>query len=146
MAEFTEIMTMQEKAQQEDRIVNGVDSKSSLYSSFIPTDFEGKKKMFNMLSEDGEPLMDNNNKEIGICDVVITPASVIDDKGSENVVPRIVISASDGKVYTAVSWGAYNSLSKINSIFGTLHFDDPLKVKVRVVKTKKGKTINFTVV
>jgi len=147
MADFTEMISTNDIIDKETRIINSLaESTSNVYVSFIPDGIDGKKRMFNMLSAEGTPMIEMKDKEITMFDCAVMPVKVIGDDGEEDIVPRICIEGENGKIYTACSWGLYNSINRVRSIFDTLHFEEGLKVKVKVVKTKKGKTINLEVI
>lgn len=58
---------------------------------------------------------------------------------------RVILLADDGKSYTATSTGIYNSVCTLRSVFGTLHFDDPLTVIVKQISTKNGNTLSLSI-
>lgn len=146
MADFTEIMNIEDQRTQMYDIVNDMNNSSSMmYCSFDPSTPEEKKLLFNAVSAQTEQLIDQNGKTIKIRDCVIVPTKVNGDKG-EAVVPRTVIIDCEGKTYSACSWGVYHALSRLVAIMGTLHFYDGLEVKIEKVKTAKGNTINIKLV
>lgn len=136
-------LAVNEKVQ--ENIINGMNNaQCAMFCSFQPDTREGKARMLNA-TNDGNPLMDNVGKEIPLQDVVIMPVEVINDDESTSVCPRVSLLSADGEVYTAVSWGCYKALQKIYAVYGTLHFDDPLIIEAKRVKTKRGQTINLMV-
>lgn len=146
MSEFTEMVTYEEQEHISNGIVSGMSAGAAgVWASFdVMADDESKAAAFNAISDPGEAIMDMNNQVIEINDVLITPVKVIGDSG-ENICPRCIIM-SGTRVFTATSWGVYHALQRMNSLFGTLHFPEGKKAMVKVVKTKRGKTVNLNLV
>lgn len=116
---------------------------ASLFVSFDPASREEKVKLLNMISGETEALAEHTNEEIEIVDVAVMPVELENDDHTKSVTPRCIIAGANGVNYGATSWGLYKGLQRVYHIFGSLHFDDPLKIKVEMVKTKKGKTFNL---
>lgn len=146
MADFVDITTRNELAEQSRNILGELNGQVQTYCSFVPETMEEKKTFFNATSATGEPLMDHKDTVITMFDCIITPTEMRDERGNPTMVPRCVLMCEEGKVYTASSWGLYRALSRLNGIMGTLHFPDGVSLKVKVVKTNKGKTINLEMV
>lgn len=128
-------------------IIEGVKNTDDLmYCSFTVETTEDKVKLYNATSSEGESVKSHVNKEFMLRDVIIMPAEIVDDEKGNQIVPRITFITADGKCLTATSWGLYRSVQKIASIFGGLHFDDPIKVCPVEVRTKKGFTMNLKLV
>lgn len=148
MSDFTEIVTANDFAAQEERIVSGVtDSSKMSFISFDPTiSKENSVKAYNATVAESSSLMDNDKKKIKLYDVIIMPVTVQDNNtGVETICPRCILLCGD-EVYGAVSWGVYRCLQRIQAFLGTLHFDDGLDLQIKVVKTKRGKTVNLMMV
>lgn len=126
-------------------IINDINKASdNMYVSFEAKTLEDKKNLYNLTSSNGESFMDNDGTVISLKDCAIIP-TVVENNGSENVVPRICVMTTDGKYYSGCSYGLYRALVRIKGIFGTLHFDDGLEVMIKVIKTKNGKTVNLQI-
>lgn len=119
---------------------------ADIFTSFEVTTDDDRKQVFNAMSGQGEALKSNLNKTISMRDVVILSSSRKDDDGNEVDIPVISIITTDGKVFASTSWGVYNSMRKLASVYGTLHFEKGLKVCPVEVKTKNGYTMNLKVV
>lgn len=130
----------------ENNIIANINNKeSSMFISFTPKSIEDKKLLYEATTN-GTSLKEVLNKPIKMMDVIVSEAEVKNEKdGTTATVPRISIITVEGEIYTASSWGVYNCLSRINGIFGTLHFDDGLTIVPVQVKTKNGFTINLRV-
>lgn len=142
--DFTELVSTDEAS---NSIMNGLNnSKSNIFASFDPQTPEDKKMLYNMTTDsDTKAFMDNNGKVISIRDCVVIPTTITNEKGKTDIVPRSVVATTDGEIYSASSWGLYRALARISAIYGGLHFDDGLDVEIKVVKTKKGKTVNLVI-
>lgn len=128
-------------------LVSGINNASSeIFCSFKVESMQDKIKLYNATNSEGVSLKQSINKKIKIVDVVVIPMTVKNEDGTESIVPRTTLIADDGTQYTAGSWGVYNSIKKINAIFGNLHFDEPITIVPIDVKTKSGSTINLRVV
>lgn len=125
-----------------------------LYSTFSPDTIEGKIKLYNAINSPDHRLADFINTPIFISDVVVskvklaeridqkTPQWIPEDKERDGF--RVVIIDAEGKSYTATSTGIYNSICTLRSVFGTLHFDEPLKTIVKQISTKNGNTLTLS--
>lgn len=127
------------------------------YSSFAPDTMEDKIKLYNAINTPDEQIADFINKEISIADVVIRVVTLTARKSMDADMPqewveantdkqgyRVIIIDGDGKSYSATSNGIYNSICTLRGIFGTLHFDTPLKAQVNQIKTKNGNTLTLS--
>lgn len=122
--------------------INNVDE--DFYTSFDVSDDKGMRELYKALTDGGDPLKSIVNTEIDIRDVIIQNADLVSEvTGEVNTVPRTVIITKDGKMYRATSWGVFNSIRKIKMVFGTLHFEQEMRVKVKEVKVKNGFSINL---
>lgn len=127
-------------------IVNGITKAGEgIYTSFEAVTLDDKKLLYNA-SSNGQPIKDVKNRTLEMVDVVVIPSELEGKDGTRSMVPRTTIICKDGSMYTAASWGIYNSLKRVNAIFGTLHFPDGLKISPIDVATKNGSTINIVIV
>lgn len=129
------------------------------YSSFSPDEFADKVKLYNAINTPDFQIADFINKEITIADVVIRVVTLTARKDKSDGLPdgwapdetdkqgyRVIIIDEGGKSYSATSNGIYNSICTLRGIFGTLHFDQPLKAMVNQIKTKNGNTLTLSLV
>lgn len=128
-------------------IINGLTSASSeVFASFDISEKQDKIKLYNATTGDGDSVKSHLNKVIDVVDVVVMPVDLKNDDGVSSTVPRVTLITKDGKFLSSSSWGVYNSIKKIASLFGGLHFDEPLKISPVEVQTKKGFTINLKLI
>lgn len=110
--------------------------------SFEQTDFESKKRIYNALNKADAGLKEMLNREINLVDVAVVGTMRTNPETGEVVqLHRSVLFDGNGNTYVSMSEGVYNSLKRISEIFGTLHFDNPLVIIPREIKTKNGFTI-----
>lgn len=132
-------------------IANLNKKEEAMFISFAPETMDDKKLLYEATTN-GTPLKEILNKSISLMDVIVSAAEVVnknevdeDGKNTKNLVPRVSIITTEGEIFVASSWGVYNCLMRINSIFGTLHFPDGLRVTPYEVKTKNGFTMNLKI-
>lgn len=127
------------------------------YCSFKPDDFDAKIKLYNAINNPDKRVADCINEQIKVRDVVIKAVKLSEERNNANNWTdespakerdgfRVILIDEEGTSYSATSAGIYNSVATIRSVFGQLHFDDPLTVKVNQVKTKNGNTLTLRVV
>lgn len=127
------------------------------FCSFQPDSMEGKVRLYNAINNPDKRIADCINKSIKIRDCVIKAVKLTEERnnvnnwadetpGKERDGFRVILIDEEGISYNATSAGIYNSVSTIRSVFGKLHFDEPLTVEVNQVKTKNGNTLTLKVV
>lgn len=127
-------------------LMNMNDNNADMFMSFKPETTEDKVALYNALNSPDFKVSDMINKNIKIRDAVLRQVDMVDeDTGEVQSAVRSIIIDTDGKTYSATSTGVYNSLRNINAVFGTLHFDDGLKVVVQQIQTKKGSTLSLAI-
>lgn len=120
-------------------------SNSEIFCSFEATTEEDRKLLYNA-SMSGTSIKEVKNKTINLMDVIIMPVDVTNEDGTTSVVPRVALISVEGEIFVGTSWGMYNSLKRIQAIYGTLHFDNGLKISPIDVPTKKGSTITIKLI
>lgn len=152
MGKNTEIMTNNS----ETLCVFNDPSIGSQFVSFSPDTMEGKVQLYNAINSPDKRLADIINTPIMLRDVIVSKVTLTDrnDKNndeenpfvsSERVGFRTIIVDADGVSYAATSNGVYNSVATLRAVFGTLHFDEPLKVVVKQVAVKNGNTLTLAI-
>lgn len=139
------------------------------FVSFVPDTREAKVILYNAINTPDERLSSHINKEIALVDVIVCYVRLNDrnddtddDKEKNPFVEaaprsgyrieaaprygyRTIIIDENGISYTATSSGIYNSIQTLRTVFGTLHFDEPLKVVVRQIAVKNGNTLSLQI-
>ena len=115
--------------------------KQNVYCSKVAETETEKKELFNALESCDVLLNDCVGEEIAIKDVYVEEKKVVDDEtGEVKTKFRTILFDEDGKTYATGSYGIYNVLKKIFTIYGLpTSWDKPLKVKVAKRPIKDGK-------
>lgn len=104
---------------------------------------KSKVAIYNAVNNAQESLNDHIGEVLEIVNIVAFPVELVDEVTGEVVkCLQTVFVAKDGKTYKATSQGITNSLVRIFSIVGKpdngAWENDPVKLKVRQVKTRNG--------
>lgn len=104
---------------------------------------KSKVAIFNALNAADENIGDHIGETLSVVDVIAHPVDVTDEKTGEIITAlRTVLITKEGKSYVAVSMGIASALSKIFSIVGMpdggAWHDEPVKMKIKQVKTRNG--------
>ena len=99
-----------------------------------------KVKAYNAMANTSDILAEHIGEEIPLRNVYVEVIECENPTtGAKELCPRIVLIASDGRTFQAVSRGIFGSLKQIFNIFGTPEtWDFSLVVKTRRVQTRKG--------
>lgn len=103
---------------------------------------EEKMHVFHVAQNPDYKVEDIVNTKIELTDVYAEVATL---ENGDNV-PRIILVDKEGKSYACASFGMLHSLEKLFGIFGAPHYETPLKVTVKKVKTKNGSTFTLDIV
>lgn len=121
-----------------------------LYVSFTPDSKAAQVRLYNAVNSSENRLSEMVDKTLNIVDVIVKKVALADrtDKGwtAEDASRegfRTILIDGDGNAYTATSNGVYSSVMTMLSIFGTLHFEEPLTVEVKEVRATRGKTLTL---
>lgn len=99
-----------------------------------------KKELFNALESCDVLLNDCVGQEIEMKDLYIEEKNVIDENGEQKIKYRTIIFDANGQTYATGSYGIYNILKKIITIYGLPNtWEQPLKVKVAKRAIGNGK-------
>ena len=105
--------------------------KNNMYCSIVTDTEESKKQLFNALETCDALLNDCVGQEIEIKDIYVEERQVIDEESGFDV---------SGQTYAAGSYGIYNIIRKIVSIYGLpTTWENPIKVKVSKRPIGNGK-------
>lgn len=99
-----------------------------------------KIKAYNAMANTSDVLAEHIGEEIPLRNVYVEVIECENPTtGEKEKCPRIVLIASDGRTFQAVSRGVFGSLKQIFNLFGTPEtWDFALVVKTRRVQTRKG--------
>lgn len=128
-----------ENENKELTIFNGVNNK--IYCSLNVETTEEKKKLFNTLESCDLLLNDCVGQVIAIKDIYVEEKQVQDEEGNLKTKWRTIIFDANGQTYATGSYGIYNILRKIFSIYGTPDtWSEPLEVEVAKKNIGNGKS------
>jgi hypothetical protein len=138
-----EIMNVTETIGTFDNIVGN----RTFWTSFDATTIEAKKKLLNAMNKSDYNINEIINGDIEIKDVMLTGVNLTNDEtGEVTAHPLVTLFAPDGTTYASTSDGVFNSIKKIMMVFGLpTEWEEPIKVKVRQIKTKRGQTFTLEV-
>lgn len=113
-----------------------------VYCSKVAETTEEKKQLFNALESCDALLNDCVGQEIEIKDIYVEEKQVTDDEtGEVKTKFRTIIFDASGQTYATGSYGIYNILKKIVTIYGLPNtWENPVKVKVAKRPIKDGKS------
>ena len=112
-------------------------SNGGYYYSGKAESFDDKKQLVNAMNNPDFRIGDMLNKTINCVDIYIEQATVTNNEtGEVSMLPRTVLIDDKGKSYAALSYGVFNSLKKIISVFGFPNeWNEPIPVEVtRIIK------------
>ena len=117
------------------------ESEKQCYSSMDINSKENKAKLFNATENADILAADVVGEKLTLVDVYLEKnPRVNEETGELGHKYRTILFSKEGKTYASGSYGLYNSVVKILSIYGIdfLH-DEGLKVEIVKAKTKDGK-------
>lgn len=115
--------------------------KNKIYCSIVAESEESKKQLFNALETCDALLNDCVGQEIAIKDIYVEEREIIDEETGE-VRPkyRTILFDESGQTYATGSYGIFNIVKKIVSIYGLpTNWENPIKVKVSKRPIGNGK-------
>lgn len=128
-----------ENENKELTIFNGDNNK--IYCSLNVETLDEKKKLFNTLESCDLLLNDCVGQVIALKDVYVEEKQVQDEDGNLKTKWRTILFDSNGQTYATGSYGIYNILRKIFSIYGTPDtWNEPLEVEVAKKNIGNGKS------
>lgn len=117
------------------------------YCSKIANTEEDKKELFNALETCDALLNDCVGQEINIKDVYCEEREVADENGELHKKYRTILFDVNGQTYATGSYGVFNIMRKLMTIYGMPTWEKGLKVKVTKRPIGNGKsTLTLTLV
>ena len=115
--------------------------KQNIYCSKAVESEEDKKELFNALETCDALLNDCVGTEIEIKDIYVEEREVVDEETGElKKKYRTILFDASGQTYATGSYGIYNIIKKIVTIYGLPEtWENPLKVKVAKRPIGNGK-------
>lgn len=140
--EENELMIVQKNDIASVDLIGELKNPDSVFYCSIKDDGTRKSKIaiYNAINTKDEQLSDHIGEVLEITDVVAHPVRLVNSETGEIVnALRTVLIDTKGVRYGAVSQGITSSLQKIFAIIGMPSWaDEPVKMKVKQVKTNNG--------
>lgn len=112
----------------------------SIYCSKQVKKEEEKKELFNALETCDALLNDCVGQEIAIKDLYIEERDVVNENGENVKKYRTILFDVNGQTYATGSYGIYNIMKKLVTIYGMPTWEEGIKVKVAKRPIGNGKT------
>lgn len=121
------------------------------YTDMNLTDRKQAIAFYNATANPDMKLKEHVNEVIDLVHVSVECAEVNaqleDGSVGKSIAPRIVLIDKDGKSYSCVSTGIYNSLKRLFALVGNPDsWAEPVKVKPVLISTKKGQVLSLILV
>lgn len=128
-----------ENEKNEITLFTGVNNK--MYCSIVANTEESKKQLFNALETCDALLNECVGQEIELKDIYVEERQVFDEETGEiKNKYRTILFDANGQTYATGSYGIYNIIRKIISIYGyPTDWENPIKVKVSKRPIGNGK-------
>jgi hypothetical protein len=141
-----EIETVHTSATDVATAIQGLNTGAAFYSSLAGAqDFATRKLVASALTS-SVPLDENIGKTIALTNFIVQPVELVQDDGSVNTAPRVILIDKDGKGYHATSIGMLTSIRNILASLGEpSSWPEPVNIQVVKVKANRGSfmTIKF---
>lgn len=126
---------------EENKLALFNNGENKVFCSLVAKTEDEKKDLFNTLEKCDVLLNDCVGQEIAIKDVYCEQREIIDEESGElKTKYRTILFDENGQTYATGSYGIYNVLKKIFSIYGLPQtWENPLKVKVTKKPIGNGK-------
>lgn len=121
------------------------------YTDMNLSDRKQAVAFYNATANPDMKLKEHVNEVIDLVHVSVECAEVnaqLEDGSAGKVIaPRIVLIDAEGKSYSCVSTGIYNSLKRLFALVGNPEtWTEPVKVKPILISTKKGQVLSLVLV
>ena len=117
-----------------------IGASNRVFCSKVAKNDTEKKELFNALESCDVLLNDCVGQEIEMKDLYIEEKNIVDENGEQKIKYRTIIFDAKGQTYATGSYGIYNILMKIITIYGLPNtWETPLKVKVAKRAIGNGK-------
>lgn len=118
------------------------------YISFTADSYESRVALYNAINTPRHRVKEYINTPINLRDVIVMRVEIRENEeqsGGESELRyrsayRVILIDTDGESYHAISSGIYQSVKTLQAVFGTLHFDEGIKVVVRQ-KTENNRNL-----
>lgn len=137
---------MQVVDKSEEMALSLAGEKKSSYTSLGNTTNEEKQILYKAMSNPDKRLGDCINQVIYAKDLFMEMVDMTNSEtGEVTSCPRIVIVDADNVSYQSVSFGIYNALKRVISVFGTPTWEEAIPLKVIQVTRGEKKMLSLDV-
>ena len=126
-------------------VANFASASGAMFCSFTPETDDDRAVLYNAMNAPDVKIADHIGQEINVRDIIVEPVEIVDDKTGEiRTSPRVILIDTDGRSYSATSYGIYNALRRLcdKKLFGLPTW--PNGVLVRVKQIARGANRIFT--
>lgn len=119
------------------------------YTDMNLSDRSAAVAFYNATSNPDNKLKEHVNEVLSLVHVSAECVEVRNDDAPEGktIAPRVVLITDDGKSYSCVSVGVYQSLKRMFALLGTPDtWTEPVKIKPVLISTKKGQVLSLNLV
>lgn len=119
-------------------------SNEGFYSSLVANTFEDRIKIAAAMTT-SEPVDKHLGEVIQLENFIVQVVTLVDDDGTVNDAPRVILIDADGTTYHATSTGLLGSLRNIVKMVGEpAVWEKPIAITVNRERTRKGFNV-FTI-
>lgn len=119
------------------------------YTDMNLSDRSAAVAFYNATSNPANKLKEHVNEVLSLVHVSAECVEVRNDDAPEGktIAPRVVLITDDGKSYSCVSVGVYQSLKRMFALLGTPDtWKEPVKIKPVLISTKRGQVLSLNLV
>lgn len=119
------------------------------YTDMNLSDRSAAVAFYNAMSNPSDKLKEHVNEVLSLVHVSVECVEVSKDDVPEekSIAPRIVLITADGRSYSCVSVGVYQSLKRMFTLLGNPDtWTEPVKIKPVLISTKKGQVLSLNLV
>ena len=119
------------------------------YTDMNLSDRSAAVAFYNATSNPANKLKEHVNEVLSLVHVSAECVEVRNDDVPEGktIAPRVVLITDDGKSYSCVSVGVYQSLKRMFTLLGTPDtWTEPVKIKPVLISTKRGQVLSLNLV
>lgn len=127
-------------------LISGLNSRNISFCSMVANTLEEKANLYNAMNNPTDRLADHINEVINVKDIFVEVVELESETtGNKEKAPRIVLIDDAGLSYACVSFGIYNALRKLISIYGQPTWTTPIPIKIRQISKNNRSLLTLDV-
>ena len=127
-------------------LISGLNSRNISFCSMVANTLEEKANLYNAMNNPSDRLADHINEIINVKDIFVEVVELESETtGNKEKAPRIVLIDDAGLSHACVSFGIYNALRKLISIYGQPTWNTPIPLKVRQINKNNRSLLTLDV-